>query len=137
SLKESVAEGVRAAATAIEPVVQNTLDGLSRNASALDDTIRQSVQQQLDGLSSRFDASSVEMAEIWKAAVAEHQQSNASLGQRFRSSLDGFAQSFEQRSAGLLEGVSSRMEKATVAMSQAWDAALDRHESASGEIAGS
>lgn len=136
SLRESVVEGVRAAATAVQPVVQTTMDSLSRDTAALHDTIKQAVQQQLDGLSTRLEASSAEMAGIWKSAVAEHQRNSESLTKDLRLSLDGFTQAFEQRSASLLDNVSAHMDGAADAMSQAWSSAISRQENASQKLAG-
>jgi hypothetical protein len=136
SLRESVAEGVRSAATAIQPVVEATMTGLSRDTAALHDTVKQAVLQQLDALSSRFEASSNTVADIWKSAVAEHQRANASLTTDLRSSLDGFAHTFEQRSASLLDTVSAHMDATATTMSQAWDSALSRQELTNEKLAG-
>jgi hypothetical protein len=136
SLKESVADGVRAAGTAIQPLVEATMTGLARDTTALHDTVKQAVQQQLDALSERFESSSVTVADIWKSAVAEHQRANESLTSDLRSSLDGFAHTFEQRSASLLDNVSTRLDAAANTMSETWSTALSRHESASAKLAG-
>lgn len=136
SLRESVSEGVRSAGTAIQPVVETTMAGLSRDAAALQDTIKQAVQQQLDALSEGFVTSSSTVADIWKSAVAEHQRANESLTTDLRSSLDGFAHTFEQRSARLLDNISSRMDATATTMSQAWDSALSRQELSSEKLAG-
>src|SRR3546814_10167724 len=55
SLTESVTESARAAGTAIQPLVESTMADIARETSALHDTIKQAVQQQLDGLTSRFE----------------------------------------------------------------------------------
>ncbi|MGB6103243.1 MAG: DUF802 domain-containing protein [Pusillimonas sp.] len=132
SLKDSVAEGVRAAGTAIQPLVQTTMAGLERDTTALHDTIMQAVQRQLDGLTARFEASSTRVADTWNGVAAEHKRAGESLAQDLRLSLDGFAQTFEQRSASLLDSVATHVDGAAVTMSEAWGKALVRHE-ASGE----
>src|SRR3546814_3497988 len=48
SLTESVTESARAAGTAIQPLVESTMADIARETSALHDTIKQAVQQQLD-----------------------------------------------------------------------------------------
>src|SRR3546814_10234409 len=48
---------------------------IARETSALHDTIKQAVQQQLDGLTSRFEASTAKMAETWNSALTEHSTS--------------------------------------------------------------
>ncbi|SHI27331.1 DUF802 domain-containing protein [Pollutimonas bauzanensis] len=135
SLKESVAEGVRAAGTAIQPVVESTMAGLAQGAAALHDTVNQAVRQQLEGLSARFEASTATAADVWNGAAAAHQRASESLTQDLRLSLDGFVQTFEQRSASLLDSVSTHLDGTASTMSQAWDKALSRHEHASGKLA--
>ncbi|HEY9571940.1 MAG TPA: hypothetical protein VIR76_02320, partial [Pusillimonas sp.] len=75
SLTESVTESARAAGTAIQPLVESTMADIARETSALHDTIKQAVQQQLDGLTSRFEASTAKMAETWNSALTEHSTS--------------------------------------------------------------
>src|SRR3546814_13145978 len=45
------------------------------SSDLLHDTIKQAVQQQLDGLTSRFEASTAKMAETWNSALTEHSTS--------------------------------------------------------------
>jgi hypothetical protein len=71
SLKESMAEGARAAGTAFQPVVESTMAALSRETATLHDTVTQAVQQQLQGLSTHVEASSRSVADAWKDALAD------------------------------------------------------------------
>ncbi len=50
------------------------------------------------------------MADTWKAALTEHQRASEALSKDLRSSHDRFAETFEQRSASLVESVSTRLE---------------------------
>jgi len=134
SLKEGVAEGARLAAAAVQPAVEATMAGLARDTATLHEVITQAVQQQLDGLSSRVESSSATVADIWKGALAEHRHASDSLVADLRVSLDGYSQGFEQRSAILLDKVSARMDAAADTMSEAWSAALARHEHASEKL---
>ncbi|MFS8978317.1 DUF802 domain-containing protein [Cupriavidus necator] len=136
SLKDSVADSARAASAAIQPAVEATMAGLARETAALRDTVTQAVQQQLEGISARFEASTSGVAEIWNQALAGQQRSNEALAGDLRTSLDGFAQTFEQRSAGLVENVATRMDAAAANAAQAWTDALSRHERASEQLAG-
>ncbi|MFM0339236.1 DUF802 domain-containing protein [Paraburkholderia fungorum] len=135
SLKESVAESARVAGAALQPVMQATMAGLARESSALHDTVTHAVQRQLDGLSSGFEASTTHVAGIWNQALAAHQRSSEALTQHLRSALDQFTATFEQRSAGLLEGVSARLETTAGSVSEAWNQALSRQESTSEKLA--
>ncbi|MHA7682517.1 DUF802 domain-containing protein [Cupriavidus sp. PET2-C1] len=136
SLKESVADSARAAGAALQPAVEATMASLARGTAALQDTVTQAVQRQLDGLSTGFEATTTTVAGIWNDALAGHQRSSEALTQDLRTSLSQFTDTFEQRSAGLLEGVSTRLEATTGSLSAAWNNALSQHERVSQKMAG-
>jgi Domain of unknown function (DUF802) len=136
SLKESVAESTRAASAALQPVMAATMAGLARETAALHDTVTQAVQRQLDGLSTGFEASTVTVADIWNKALAEHQRSSEALTQQLSTSLDRFTETFEHRSAGLLDGVAARLDATAGHVSAAWNEALSRQEQAGEKLAG-
>ena len=136
SMKEGVAESARSAGVALQPVVQATMESLSRETASLQDTVAQAVQQQLSSLTSGFQASTANVADIWNQALAGQQRASETLAQDLRASLDRFAQTFEQRSAALLDGVSTRLETSSGNMSEAWSSALSRQERASEKLAG-
>lgn len=212
SLKDSLAESARAAGMAIQPAVESTLAGLTRENTALQETIRQSVQQQLEALSSQFEQSTAKVAGIWVEALGEHRQVSASLveeqrriaesliqanqhanesmmktqqeagaaliqehqqaGQSLiqaqqtaseafvkeqqqagkslvaaqqnageslasalRGSLDTFTETFEQRSAALVDNVATRLGEVTTSLAGGWDDALAHQQNTSQELA--
>ena len=55
SLEHSLSEGARIAAATIQPLVETTMGGITRETAALHGHIASTVAQQLDGLSARFD----------------------------------------------------------------------------------
>ena len=136
SLTESAAESARAAGTTLQPVVEATMAGLSREAAALHDSVTHAVQRQLDGLTTGFAATTTTVSDIWKDALTEHRQSSEALSGHLRTALDRFTETFEQRSANLLEGISARLEAAERGVSDAWNDALSRQEQASEKLAG-
>jgi hypothetical protein len=109
--------------------------GLARETASLHATVTHAVQQQLDGLSSGFEASTTTVAGIWNQALEGHQRSSEALVQQLRTSLDRFTETFEQRSAGLLEGVSARLDATAGNVSAAWNEALSRQERAGEKLA--
>lgn len=135
SLKDSVAESARAASAALQPVVASTMAGLARETASLHDTVTQAVQQQLAGLSTGFETATTTVADIWNEALAEHRRSGAALAQDLRSSLQQFAETFEQRSAGLLEGVSTRLDATATSAADAWNNALSRQAAVNDDLA--
>ncbi|WP_316154828.1 DUF802 domain-containing protein [Cupriavidus sp. BIC8F] len=128
SLKDSIADSARAASAAIQPAVDATMAGLERETTALRDTVTHAVQQHLDGVSSRFETATAGVADTWNQALAGHQRTSEALAADLRTSLDGFAQTFEQRSAGLLDGVATRLDTAAASAADAWREALSRQE---------
>ena len=105
SLNESLTESARVAGATIQPVVEATMAGIAREAAALHDTIRHGVQQQLDGLSTRFETTTTTVGDIWKTALDGHLRTSEAMATDLHSSLDRFAETFEQRSASLLRTV--------------------------------
>jgi len=136
SMKESVAESARSAGAALQPAVEATMAGLSRETATLHDTVTQAVQRQLDGMTAGLQAATSNVAGIWNQALAGQQRASETLAQDLRDSLDRFAQTFEQRSATLLDSVSQRLEASSGSMSEAWNVALNRQERASEKLAG-
>ncbi len=136
SMKDSVAQSARSAGEALQPVVQATMDSLSRETATLQDTVAQAVRQQLEGLTAGLQAATTDVAGIWSQAVAGQQRASEAMAQDLRASLDRFAQTFEQRSASLLDSVSARLEASSGDMSQAWTDALARQQQAGEKLAG-
>jgi len=136
SLKDSVAESARAAGAAIQPAVAATMAGLARDTASMRESVTHAVERQLDGLSKRFEATSQTVADTWHDALAEHQRTSEAVTRDLRHALDGFADTFGQRSAGLVESVAARLDAAAAGASEAWSQALSRHERATEKIAG-
>lgn len=90
SLKTSLAESARLAGAAIEPAVQATMAGITRESATLQATIGGAVQQQLDGMGARLDATA------------------ATLAAAGRSTLERFANSFEERSRTLVKDLATQ-----------------------------
>ncbi|VTU36944.1 hypothetical protein H4CHR_04042 [Variovorax sp. PBS-H4] len=136
SLNESLTESARVAGATFQPVVEAAMAGIAREAAALHGTIEHSVQRQLDGLSTRLETTTTTMAELWQDALAGHRRGSEALSQDLRGTFDQFAQTFEQRSASLVEGVSARLETTVGTLSESWRDALAQQERASQRLSG-
>ncbi|WP_431130548.1 DUF802 domain-containing protein [Variovorax paradoxus] len=134
SLKQSLTESARIAGATIQPVVEATMAGIARETASLHDTVARTVQQQLDGLSGRFEAATSSVADTWKAALAEHERTSEALAKDLRASHDRFAETFEQRSASLVEGVSAHLESTVGSVSDTWGNALAQHQRVSEKL---
>ncbi|MGK6307847.1 DUF802 domain-containing protein [Variovorax sp. DT-64] len=136
SLNESLTESARVAGATFQPVVEAAMAGIVREAAALHGTIEHSVQRQLDGLSTRLETTTDTMAGLWQDALAGHRRDSEALSQDLRGTFDQFAQTFEQRSASLVESVSARLETTVSSVSQNWRDALAQQERASERLSG-
>jgi hypothetical protein len=136
SLNESLTESARVAGATFQPVVEAAMAGIAREAATLHGTIEHSVQRQLDGLSTRLETTTTTMAGLWQDALAGHRRDSEALSEDLRGTFDQFAQTFEQRSASLVEGVSARLETTVGSVSQSWRDALAQHERASERLSG-
>ncbi len=135
SLRDSAAESARGASAAIEPVVQATMAGLSRDMTTLGATVTQAVQRQLDGLSGGFEASTAAVAKLWTQALEEQRRAGDALVEQVRAALERFSATFEQRSCAWLDSVATRVDTGAGAISAALNAALTRQEHTSEMLA--
>ncbi len=110
SLNRSIADSASAVGRALQPLMQDTMAGIARETSAMHDHVSQAVHQQLDGLSGTMQKAATTAADTWKAAVVEQQQSNETLTRDLRVSMEQFSDTFGQRSSGLIEAVSARLD---------------------------
>ena len=136
SLMQGAAESARAASTALQPVVEATMAEMARNAGALHADVMQSVQQQVEGLSTGFQTTTRTVADLWTQSLADQRQSNEMLLQDLRSTLERFTDTFDQRSAGVVESVSARFDAATANASAAWADALSQQLATADQLAG-
>ncbi len=112
-----------------------TLEQLAQQTTAVQDGLHQAVQQQLDGLSTGFQASTAAAAAAWAGAVAEQQRANHALTQELQSTLTQFASTFDARSAALVDAVSKRMDRSGNDTASAWSEALAQQQQASAALA--
>ena len=128
SLRASLTESARAASATIQPVVEATMAGIAREAASLHEHVSHNVQHQLDGLTARFETATTAVADIWKAALAEHQRTSDAVSTDLRASLDQFAETFGQRSASLVDGLSARLGSSLSSVSETWQDVLTKQE---------
>ncbi|MBB6592820.1 DUF802 domain-containing protein [Ralstonia solanacearum] len=136
SLKDSAADSARTAGATLQPVVEATMAGLAREAASLQETVTHAVQRQLDGLSSGFETTAANVGDTWNRALDAHRQSNEALAEHWRTSLDRLTDTFDHRSANLLEGVAARLDTTASRMSQAWTEALSQQDQTHAQLTG-
>lgn len=135
SLQQSMSDSARVAGTVLKPVIETTMAGLASEAAALHDTITRAVQSQLDGLSSGLTATTTTVADLWHKALVEQQRANESQAGDLRQALERFADTFEQRSVALLDGVSTRLDSTADGVAGAWTHALAQQQESHATLA--
>lgn len=134
-LKNGVDASARAVVAALQPGTEAMLAGLARESSAMQATVTQAVQRQLDGLTTGFDAATAAAAAIWTTAIEQQQRSNAALTGEMQALAERLSDTFEARSSALVEGISAHLQQNAAILSDRWDQALARQEAASAAIA--
>ncbi|MEO5736132.1 MAG: DUF802 domain-containing protein, partial [Variovorax sp.] len=125
SLKQSLTESARAAGATIQPIVEATMAGVAREAASLHDTIGHSVQRQLDGLSTRLEATTGTVADIWQTALAGHQRASDALSTDLRTSLDQHAVSLLRTAGQAHSDLQAEMAARDQQRLAAWSQALE------------
>jgi hypothetical protein len=110
SLKDSLVESARLAGATIQPAVESTMQGMARETARFQEQLSGTVAQQLDGLASRFDTTVSAVAEVWAGAQERHERSGEALAHGLQQSMEGFTETFAQRSASLLAAVDERQQ---------------------------
>jgi hypothetical protein len=108
SLKDSLGEAARVAGAAIQPAVDATMTGISRETAVFQQKMAGEVTRQLDGLASRINSTVTTVADGWTRALDQHQSSSAAVTDKLQRALAGFSDTFEQGAASLLASVQER-----------------------------
>ena len=110
TLQDGVAQSARAVGEALQPLMAQTLAGLSEQTTQLQHSVRDAVQVQLGALSSGFEQSQTHTRETWSSALRDQQQAHAQLATDLRGTLDGFSSAQAEHSRGLLDAVAARLD---------------------------
>jgi hypothetical protein len=135
SLQASVADSTRTAASVLQPVVESTLASLARESTAIQASVGDAVQRQLDGLATGFDTTARTVTGIWNDALAQHRQTNEAHAKDLGEALAHFADTFEQRSSTLLDGVATRLDASAERAADSWQNALSKQDAVHAELA--
>lgn len=118
SLKESLTASARLAGQIIQPLVTDTMAGIARETSALQQHVAEGVRAQLDGASQRLDAAVAGVATNWAAALAHHEQRSTALVDRLDASFAAWSGGFEQRATAILASVHGAHEELRAALAE-------------------
>jgi hypothetical protein len=105
SLRESLSQSAHVAGESIKPVVEAAMTEIAREAKAIHERMAETVQLQLEGLSTSFGTSAAGVAETWAAALRKHEQASAGMTADVGRTLNAFNDTFAQRSGELVATV--------------------------------
>ncbi|WP_088709860.1 DUF802 domain-containing protein, partial [Noviherbaspirillum denitrificans] len=105
SLRDSLGKSAQVAGESIKPVVEAAMSDIARDAKQMHERMAETVQAQLDGLSTRFSATADGVAQNWTAALKTHEQASAGVVAEIGRSLNDFNAAFEQRAGALVATV--------------------------------
>jgi len=132
SLRTSLSQSMQVASDGIRPVVQATMTHMAEQAQHMNDKLLQNTQQQLTELNAQFSATAAGVAQTYSTALSQHEASSTGMLERVGQTLDGFSQTFEQRSQALLTQIQTAQAAQQAQQSsadqerlQTWTAALD------------
>ena len=134
ALKDSVGESARSVGTALQPVVQATMQAVAAEAAGLHENVAAAVRRQLDGVSAGLEAATARVAGQWDAALERQQQAADVQSEALRQALEGFTSGFEQRSAALVDAVAARWEAGAAEADARRERALARQEAAHADL---
>jgi hypothetical protein len=135
TLHDTVTQAVERQLAGLSGGFETTMAGIKTETAALHDAVTQAVERQLAGLSGGFETTTAAVSTLWREALADHRRTNEALAADLRASLDRYADAFEQRSAGLIDNVTARLDTAAGTVSERWNAALAQHTEASERLA--
>jgi len=135
TLKSGVDASARAVVTALQPSTEATLAGLARESAAMQTTVSDAVQRQLDGLSAGFEAATTAATASWASVLAHQQQANTTLTAEVQTLATRLANTFEQQSSALVDAVSLRLEANATALADRWEQVLVRQDATHAGIA--
>lgn len=105
SLKDSLTESARVAGQTMQPLVAETMAGIARETTALQQRVADGVQAQLDGASQRLEVAVATVSANWATALAQHDARSTALGDKLDASFAAWNGGFEQRATALLASV--------------------------------
>lgn len=97
SLRDSLSQSAHAVSASIQPVFESTMAGIAHESKQLHTRMLDTTQAQLDGLTTRFEASAAVVSDTWSASLAKQERTNTALITGLAQALDAFGKTYEQR----------------------------------------
>lgn len=130
SLHDSAARGAEAASAALQPVMQATMAEIASGTRALQQALGEAVQRHLHDSAAGLQASTRTIAGLWTQALEVQRDTGQAQTTELAGALERLDARFEQRSLGLLDGVSARLDAGVAGIAAAWQDAMARQQAA-------
>jgi len=111
TLQRSLSDSARLAAATLQPLAEATMGGIARETAALHGEVAGAVQQQLDGVSRRFEAATQAVTATWQGALEHHAQTSDAMASRLGATLERFGQRFEERVSASWQDTAERLDR--------------------------
>lgn len=108
SLSQGLADSARLSAESARPVITAALEQLNRQTERTHRHLGDISERQLAAIAERFQATTEQAAESWRAGLTEHRQGAAQLAADIVVSLEQHDARFQQNSQALLEQAGSQ-----------------------------
>ncbi|MDX9886015.1 DUF802 domain-containing protein [Thauera sp.] len=109
SLKDSLTASARVAGQTMQPLVAETMAGIARETTTLQERVADGVQAQLDGASQRLDAAVTTVADTLTRALDSQARASEAVMTELQGALQAFTETFAQRSAALVDQVGATL----------------------------
>ena len=119
SLSDSLAAGARAAGESITPVVAQAMRDMAQESRQLHVRASDAAQARLDGLATRFSATTATVADTWMASLAQQARTGEALVSGLDAALGAFTERFEARTTTLLGSVQASLADSRRAQTEA------------------
>ena len=131
SLKDSLTQSAQVAGQSIQPVIESAMAGMAQESRVMHQRVIDATQAQVDGLCAQFGATAATVDQTWKAALANHERTSASVISTLGGTLTAFNDQFHIDAESLLTSVATGQAKllsqqatADTQRQQAWQNAL-------------
>ena len=130
SLDRAVTRGSEAIASALQPLLRETLSHLEATATRTQTSVSAAVQQQLDGVQTAIDRISSEADRRADSALQGQQQASRALVDALRGSHDEAIERQQQRNEELLQQIDARQREQQQLLGSEWSALAERQQQA-------
>ena len=119
SLHDSLTASARAAGDTLKPVVETAMSEIAQESQRTHQRLVDATQAQLNGLSSQWEGTALQVSDTWRTALQSQAQTQDSMLTGLDGALQAFSHSFEQRAAAVLMSLQEVNSQAHVAQSAA------------------